>query len=957
MSLPLLTGRFPDLSRHLAERVAHSGGAVPFGVLVPSRAAAQGIVKAVLELIPQGIANLQLYTLENLARRIVNSTGELPPVAADLERRLAMRQAARSIDDATIPLLGLEAILDRSYRDVRDAGVQMHDLEARRFRRAPRHELLFRALRQYRENVRAMGLIELPDLLQRAAILARSGQATDLPQVLFGFYDMTGVQMELASAIASAGRLDSVYVPLSDPLHRDYAFAAPFLEACRSRLGTGEPAPMSSPIDTRQSFSCYTTRRDEIRSICSEVSRLIAGRVPPSEIGIVCRSADPIETAAFTRSAAEEGFGLGARRELPLRGQRIGRAVQRLLRIRQAGIPRSWVIELLRDGLLVESVRGSSAIDHLDRLTRRQGIAGGDAAVVTAAIEGLRTRDAEAAEKLGSYAAVTAEIEEMTAGFASSTSRGQGDVLRGLLGRFRPETAEDLAAFDLLEEVASTLDAGAVLGVAGDAETAAELIENCVIPLRQPEGPAVWFGDLMTIRGRSFRHLFAYAVEEDRLPQGRSPDPLLTDPDRASLGLPQIGDGRAEEALLFRMLLDSAEDLHLSWAASDGYGKVLRPSPLIASAARGVRAERAPAPSPPAALTPHLQRQLALMAGAGGAGEYDGYIDVDEAMQLEIRRRLEIISPTMFEDFGECPQKFLFRRLLFADELQDPEHEAQINHLEKGSLDHRILERFYREAADRIAFFSPHLQARLPEDLGALLERVVGEEFDRFDTERPPFNEVIRQMERRLTRRNLERFLLRDLEDLHESGFRPLHFEYTFGTDRHGEPDYPHPVAIEIGNVPVAFRGVIDRVDRTVSRPHRLRVVDYKSGKAGRYRNLAELIDVGQRLQLVIYAIAAEQIFGLPPEAISGAIKPLGDPDGGSETFAFELAEHKDRLLGALETFIGAILEGRFPALPTRAGCQYCPLSSACRTTHSTEERRRLRHFDNALELLGGGEA
>ena len=65
-------------------------------------------------------AGLQLQTLEELARRIVRRR-----VASDGERRLAMRTAVRTVDDPLMSTRGIAAMLERSYRDMRDSGVSL----------------------------------------------------------------------------------------------------------------------------------------------------------------------------------------------------------------------------------------------------------------------------------------------------------------------------------------------------------------------------------------------------------------------------------------------------------------------------------------------------------------------------------------------------------------------------------------------------------------------------------------------------------------------------------------------------------------------------------------------------------------------------------------------------------------------------------------------------------------
>ena len=135
--------------------------------------------------------------------------------------------------------------------------------------------------------------------------------------------------------------------------------------------------------------------------------------------------------------------------------------------------------------------------------------------------------------------------------------------------------------------------------------------------------------------------------------------------------------------------------------------------------------------------------------------------------------------------------------------------------------------------------------------------------------------------------------------------------------------------------------GSIDRIDRGKDR---LRIVDYKSGKALRHRELAKKIDRGVRLQLALYAMAVAEFFGMPPARIDGAVKPLTTPGAQAEKFAFGLGEKEARLRQTLDLFVSAMLRGAFPAFPNNDdddfnSCKYCPVNHSCRTKHDDVER------------------
>src|SRR6185436_1430444 len=234
-----------------------------------------------------------------------------------------------------------------------------------------------------------------------------------------------------------------------------------------------------------------------------------------------------------------------------------------------------------------------------------------------------------------------------------------------------------------------------------------------------PRSPMVWLGDVMRFRGRSFTHVFVIRMQDDLFPQRRTEDPIFPDSDRRLLGIREIGDGRDEEALLLQLIRDSAQHVHFSFASGDGFGKVLRASRFVRSGDRrsgtGVRdmpiEPRTPNPGP-------RQRQLQLLVQSGTKSLFDAYLP-------NLAPGEKPFSPTQLEDFGECPQKFLFKHIFGVEDIEHPERELQINHRDKGSIDHRILERFYRStSADEITAAAASLP-RLPEELVARLERII----------------------------------------------------------------------------------------------------------------------------------------------------------------------------------------------------------------------------------------
>ncbi|HSN68362.1 MAG TPA: PD-(D/E)XK nuclease family protein, partial [Thermoanaerobaculia bacterium] len=502
------------------------------------------------------------------------------------------------------------------------------------------------------------------------------------------------------------------------------------------------------------------------------------------------------------------------------------------------------------------------------------------------------------------------------------------------------------------------------------------------LPAERAAGPAVWIGDLMSLRGRSFDHVFAIAMRQDLFPQRRSEDLLFTNRERSVAHVRVIDDGRLEERLLFRLLRDAAtEAVHFSWSSGDGMRSSWRPSVFLkqlaleretdphgrseilsrfdswVDARTPVLRSRASAPESAAlamrsgaALPESAWRQLRLFARAGTNGAFDGFLAADANLAAAIDAKLGALSPGRLETFGHCPHRFLLQTILGIETIDEPEIELELTMRKKGTLDHTILERFYRDLPEAEIERAEGIVA-LPLDLQRRLERLVTEEFDAYDARYPAPSPLLRRIERRMVLRSLEEFLVADLNDLAETGFRPWRFETTFGrTDHGGEPEFP-AARIPIAGRELVLRGRIDRIDRTRDGA-RIRVVDYKLG-GYRFDKLERSVERGQLLQLALYGLAAVDLLGVPVSAVTAAIKPIRGAEHA--TRSFDLGERHEAIERALATFVTSMSAGRFPAVVSGTRddhCRYCAVERWCRTRHSPEETWAVTRHESALALL-----
>jgi ATP-dependent helicase/DNAse subunit B len=227
-----------------------------------------------------------------------------------------------------------------------------------------------------------------------------------------------------------------------------------------------------------------------------------------------------------------------------------------------------------------------------------------------------------------------------------------------------------------------------------------------------------------------------------------------------------------------------------------------------------------------------------------------------------------------------------------------------------GSVYHLVLERLYGRVPDGD-----------PDRLRDLLPVVAREVYDAAPSDygfRPsPLWE--RQQE------EMTDVLRRTVEALIEIAgeYAPLEQELSFGL---GERP-PLVIGGQGQALPLQLRGYIDRVDRAPD--GRLRIIDYKAGSTPiSARDLEE----GHRLQLPLYALAAEEALGA--EVADGFYWHIG----AAKPSSLRLEKYRDGVIGAADTAVAyalsigaAVCDGQFAPKPPDDGCPaFCPVVVFC---------------------------
>ncbi len=330
-------------------------------------------------------------------------------------------------------------------------------------------------------------------------------------------------------------------------------------------------------------------------------------------------------------------------------------------------------------------------------------------------------------------------------------------------------------------------------------------------------------------------------------------------------------------------------------------------------------------------LSPFFGRGLELESSRWGKRTFTGFEGIlpsKEALQV-LRERYSIfkksISPTRLEAYASCPYQYLLNVIMGIEALREPEKEVTINPLDKGTLIHSILWKFFTDLKKERG---SSLQLE-PKDLERLL-KIANKKFVEFEQMGVTGYSMLWEVEKRNILDNLADFFS---EELNESEFIPTYFEVRYGMKRHGfqesEISTEEPVPIKLAGKTIHLRGRIDRIDLTKDKK-RARVRDYKTGKVSAKPNDFQ---GGSALQLPLYLYAARQLLGRLHKGIEVESAEYYFLKAGKRV-GFEGSELKAKeakLQEILKTIAKSIEDGVFIAVPD-VQCRYCEFKIVCGT-------------------------
>ena len=305
-----------------------------------------------------------------------------------------------------------------------------------------------------------------------------------------------------------------------------------------------------------------------------------------------------------------------------------------------------------------------------------------------------------------------------------------------------------------------------------------------------------------------------------------------------------------------------------------------------------------------------------------GFNLYNGNINIDSSA-IDPRENGRIISATELESIAKCPYKYFLDyvlRIKIPEEAHyDPEN--WLDPLERGSLLHKIFERFYKE----INF---NLKQIDYDKAKKFLLKIVQEEINKKHEEIPPPNQLVFNREASEIKSSAEVFLINEINN--SDNFVPKYFEYSFGYD-YKKDSYPAAKIKLPSGEEIKLRGKIDRIDQTDD--NNFNIIDYKTGSTYAYSN-SDYFKEGSQLQHAIYALAFEDISDEPvsvnqsiyyfPTLKGEGQKIIREPEG-----IYKREEVKEIIDGLLDI----ISDGNFVMCKwdyNNKDCDYCDYNTIC---------------------------
>lgn len=784
--------------------------------------------------------------------------------------------------------------------------------------------------------------------------------------IFYGFYDLTGRQLELFQQISSHYSVE-VFAPYQS--HPAYQFAKKFFETnllggtvaeeikidCESALGKAA----DGLFNQSESVDCPSLKivnaaniEGEVFFATKEILRLTQEQgVSFSDIAVIARSIAPYQDV-IRRSFAQNCIPLNAVRSYALSYYPLGIFCQNLFSLLNRNFNRESVLAVVTSPyfkvknkwrfVIESSLVNRDYSQWMDLLTPKTK--GYDAALLD-----WLARVKEQLEKLS-----------LSQSWASACSSAQEFLSENLDEKILQ--GKEIEIYEKVKEVIAGLERYSSLRSQSTPDEFLQELNEALKNIFFNETEKTTFGvdfmDAVGVRGLQYKVVFVLGLNENVFPVSVKEDPILKDyyryvlRDGLGYWINQKNERFSEEKLLFYTVVTAArEQLYISYCRLADNGKPAIPSVYLAELARvcNINLEQDAlflpdrfsallAKQPLPFLTPkELSLELALSpreameryeeAGLSSEnkkrslraaevlnslsvkGSYDGFIQSGEAV-FE-RKNEKGFSASALQELGKCPMKYFLNRILDLGEREESLSRHILSPKDKGTLYHEILMDFYQYLKKN------HLTHSL---FDSAIQEYISLAVDKRLTAHSYKDYGIYPLVWELIKENiyekLLEFIPKDMDSLEE--FIPSIFEQAVS----GELDVNKNLRLKI-------YGIIDRIDLD-EKNKKYRIIDYKSGdKAG--KDFVANMFKKMILQPFLYLELARQMQALKHLTPAGAyllsINKGYSCKGLSAAEKDNLGELPDKFFTCL---INLLRKGTFFIFPSDL-CAYCSYTSVCR--------------------------
>ena len=300
-------------------------------------------------------------------------------------------------------------------------------------------------------------------------------------------------------------------------------------------------------------------------------------------------------------------------------------------------------------------------------------------------------------------------------------------------------------------------------------------------------------------------------------------------------------------------------------------------------------------------------------------------------------------SPTALQNYARCPYRFFLQAVQRLSPREMPVTIDEIDPLQRGSLIHDVqFELFARLRDENLLPVRPATLDRARHLLEEILREIAAQHEDDLS---PAIDRVWENGVAEI-RADLREWLRRASED--GSGFVPRHFELSFGLGhrfgrRQADPrSVADAIQLDCG---IRLRGSIDLVERHPN--GLLRITDHKSGKFD--GNFRQVVNGGQTLQPVLYALVAEKLFAGEGTVSEGRLYFCTSRGGFAPATVPLTARAREAAAQVAATINDAIQQPFLPAAPAEKQCERCDYRVVC---GPYEEERSARKPQERLDPL-----